>query len=192
MAKKENTETKIIETGEVLIQERGVNGFSFADIANIVGIRKASIHYYFPTKIDLVKSVLEHYIKHFFTSLDDRCCNLRSLEEVLTAYTEQFKNSLQKNYQVCLCSMLSMESFSLNNELRQEINTFFNKNVLWLQKKLEEFHIPEEQASTMANHLFVVIQGAQLITQNLRDISYFDSVASKEINSICSWIADTP
>ncbi|MFD1413699.1 TetR/AcrR family transcriptional regulator [Oceanobacillus jeddahense] len=186
MAKKENTETKIIETGEKLIQERGINGFSFADIANIVGIRKASIHYYFPTKTDLVKSVLEHYINHFFTSLDDRCYTLSSLEEMLTAYTDQFKNSLQKNYQVCLCSMLSMESFSLDNELQQEIHTFFNKNVWWIQKKLEEFRIPEEQASTMANHLFVVVQGAQLITQSSKDISYFDSIVSKEIHSIIS------
>lgn len=186
MAKKESTETKIIETGEKLIQERGINGFSFADIANIVGIRKASIHYYFPTKSDLVKSVLEHYINHFFVSLDDRCDKLHSLEEILTAYTEQFKDSLQKNYQVCLCSMLSMESFSLDNELQQEINAFFNKNVLWLQQKLEEFHITEERASTMANHLFVVVQGAQLITQSSRDISYFDSIVSKEIHSIIS------
>ncbi|WP_080874447.1 TetR/AcrR family transcriptional regulator [Oceanobacillus timonensis] len=186
MAKKANTETKIIETGEELIQERGINGFSFADIANIVGIRKASIHYYFPTKTDLVKSVLEHYINHFFTALDNRCRHLRSLEEVLTAYTEQFKSSLQENNQVCLCSMLSMESFSLDDELQQEINTFFNKNVWWLQNKLEEFHIPEEQASTMANHLFVVVQGVQLITQSSRDISYFDSIVSKEIHSIIS------
>lgn len=186
MAKKENTKTKIIETGEVLIQERGINGFSFADIANIIGIRKASIHYYFPTKLDLVKSVLEHYINHFFASLDDRCYHLNSLEEVLTAYTDQFKNNLQKNYQVCLCSMLSMESFSLNNELQQEINTFFNKNVLWLQKKLEEFHISGEQAAAMANHLFVVVQGVQLITQSSRDITYYETIVSKEINSITS------
>ncbi|MFD1067839.1 TetR/AcrR family transcriptional regulator [Oceanobacillus locisalsi] len=186
MAKKENTETKIIETGEKLIQERGINGFSFADIANIVGIRKASIHYYFPTKMDLVKSVLEHYMNQFFTSLDERCSNLCSLEEMLTAYTEQFKDNLQENNQVCLCSMLSMESFSLDDELQQEINTFFNKNVRWIQEKLEEFHIPEEQASIKANHLFVVVQGLQLITQSSRDISYFDSIISKEIHSIIS------
>lgn len=186
MAKKENTEAKIIEAGEELIQERGINGFSFADIANKVGIRKASIHYYFPTKLDLVKSVLEHYINHFFASLDERCCHLNSLEEVLTAYTEQFKSSLQKNNQVCLCSMLSMESFSLDNELQQETNAFFNKNIWWLQKKLEEFQVPEEQAATKANHLFVVVQGVQLITQSSKDISYFDSIVSKEIDSITS------
>jgi AcrR family transcriptional regulator len=35
----------------------GYSGFSYADIAEVVGIRKASIHHHFPSKVDLVRTL---------------------------------------------------------------------------------------------------------------------------------------
>jgi AcrR family transcriptional regulator len=39
----------------------GYNGFSCADIAAVVGIRKASIHHHFPTNVDLVRTLVKQY-----------------------------------------------------------------------------------------------------------------------------------
>ena len=85
MTKRGNTETKILEIGLALIQERGINGFSFADIAERIGIKKASIHYYFPTKLDLVKGVLAYYKHNFFVSLNAICHDKETLKEILLA-----------------------------------------------------------------------------------------------------------
>lgn len=46
---------QILTSAQRLVQQRGFNGFSYADIADEVGIRKASLHHYFPTKTDLGK-----------------------------------------------------------------------------------------------------------------------------------------
>ncbi|WP_257998927.1 TetR/AcrR family transcriptional regulator [Fischerella thermalis] len=45
-----DTRTQILDTAQDLIQRVGVNAMSYQDISEAVGIRKASIHYHFPSK----------------------------------------------------------------------------------------------------------------------------------------------
>ena len=52
---------QILVSAQRLVQQRGFNGFSYADIAVEVGIRKASLHHYFPTKTDLGLALIEVY-----------------------------------------------------------------------------------------------------------------------------------
>ena len=54
-----STAERIVREARDLIMTRGYNGFSYADIAEAVGIRKASIHHHFPAKSDLAKAVIE-------------------------------------------------------------------------------------------------------------------------------------
>ena len=53
------TAEKLIAETARLIVNRGYNGFSYADLAERFGIRKASIHHHFPSKADLVVAVVE-------------------------------------------------------------------------------------------------------------------------------------
>jgi len=48
-----DTAERILDIAQDLIQRRGFNAFSYHDIAAPMGIRKASIHYHFPSKADL-------------------------------------------------------------------------------------------------------------------------------------------
>ena len=56
-----NTYDEILNSAEKLIVSGGYNGFSYADIAAVVGIRKASIHHHFPNKVDLVRALVTRY-----------------------------------------------------------------------------------------------------------------------------------
>ena len=80
-----NTKEKIVNLGLELIQTRGINGFSFADIAKVIDIKKASIHYYFPSKTDLIEAVLEKYSTNFFEALE------QSTASTLKAKLEYYK-----------------------------------------------------------------------------------------------------
>src|ERR1700761_6587456 len=55
------TSERILDAANALMVERGYAGFSYADIAEVVAIRKASIHHHFPTKAGLAKAVLERH-----------------------------------------------------------------------------------------------------------------------------------
>src|SRR3546814_1378771 len=57
----ETTRTQIMQHAQRLIQERGCNGFSYRDLATLIGIKASSIHYYFPQKEDLLLAVVQHY-----------------------------------------------------------------------------------------------------------------------------------
>jgi len=47
------------------VQDRGYNGLSFRELAKDVGIKSASIHYYFPSKGDLGGAVAAQYTSDF-------------------------------------------------------------------------------------------------------------------------------
>ena len=60
---------RILDVAERLIQTRGFNGFSYADVSAAVGITKASLHYHFPTKADLGLSLVQRYQETFVEAL---------------------------------------------------------------------------------------------------------------------------
>ena len=62
------TASKILDVAERLVQLRGFNGFSYADVAEELGISKASLHYHFAGKAE---ALIERYASRFTASLDE-------------------------------------------------------------------------------------------------------------------------
>jgi len=56
-----DTKTDILDAGEALMKRAGYSGFSYADVAKRVNIRKASLHYHFPSKGDLARQAVARY-----------------------------------------------------------------------------------------------------------------------------------
>ena len=66
-----DTATKILDVAERLVQARGFNGFSYADVADELGISKAALHYHFPGKAELGEALMERYAARFARALID-------------------------------------------------------------------------------------------------------------------------
>ena len=66
------TANRILDVAERLVQLRGYNAFSYADVAKAVGIRKASLHYHFATKGDLGLALVEDLAAHLGGRADVR------------------------------------------------------------------------------------------------------------------------
>uniref|UniRef100_UPI0016411DC9 TetR/AcrR family transcriptional regulator n=1 Tax=Burkholderia gladioli TaxID=28095 RepID=UPI0016411DC9 len=56
------TRDALVQAAEGLMRSRGYAAFSYADLVETVGIRKASIHHHFPTKEDLGVAIVEAYV----------------------------------------------------------------------------------------------------------------------------------
>ena len=56
-----DTAQRILDVAERLVQTRGFNGFSYADIAEALRVTKASLHYHFPSKAELGRRLIERY-----------------------------------------------------------------------------------------------------------------------------------
>ena len=52
--------TTILLAAKDLIQQRGVNGVSFQEISDAVGIKKASLYHYFSSKEELICELIGH------------------------------------------------------------------------------------------------------------------------------------
>ena len=63
------TAARILDVAEVLVQTRGFNGFSYADIAAEMNITKAALHYHFAGKAELGEALISRYAARFADAL---------------------------------------------------------------------------------------------------------------------------
>jgi AcrR family transcriptional regulator len=65
MVKIANSKRTILNMAEDLLQYKGFNGFSYANIASELGVKNAAIHYHFPTKEAMGVAVIKRYRDRF-------------------------------------------------------------------------------------------------------------------------------
>ena len=126
-----DTRESILSVAQSLAQRRGFNGFSYADIAETVGIRKASIHYYFPSKDDLELALLTRYNQHFAASLASIDSSHTSYVDRFRAYGNLYRSTLEVGG-ICLCGMMASDILALPDSLRAPLSVFFTEHKLWL------------------------------------------------------------
>jgi TetR/AcrR family transcriptional repressor of nem operon len=132
------TSDVILASARTLIVNGGYNGFSYADIADVVGIRKASIHHHFPTKADLVRTLVLRY-------REDAQSGVAALEnsggqplDILRTYADHWAKCIEDaSRPFCVCAMLASELPSLPPEVATEVTAFFRFLSRWLTAVME-------------------------------------------------------
>jgi TetR/AcrR family transcriptional repressor of nem operon len=176
------TRDQILDLAETLIQTRGYSAFSYQDIADALGIRKASIHYHFASKTDLGIAVVNRYIDRFDAALiqvagDEQQSSMTMLDH----YTQPYLAFARAPDRVCLCGALAGEMLALPDELRARVDHFFRTHQAWLTKLLKrgvargEFHLVAPPAK-VARSIFAGLQGALLVKRATGDLSQINDV----------------
>ena len=186
-----DTRSKILDTAQELIQKLGVNAMSYADISSAVGIRKASIHYYFPSKDDLLIALLERYNSYFLKLVDTIIASPESAEIKLRRYCGLFEATLCSGEQdkACFCGMLGAEVNSLNSSVIEPIKQFYQKNEIRLTKLLNQgkemgvFKFSGE-TEAMAKLIFSLLEGELLIARAYNNVNHFRSVVEQLIRLV--------
>src|SRR5712691_3274005 len=65
------TASRILDAAERLVQVRGFNGFSYADVAAELQLTKPSLHYHFASKAKLGEALIVRYAERFLQALAD-------------------------------------------------------------------------------------------------------------------------
>jgi len=179
-----DTAEQILDLAETLIQTRGYSAFSYQDIADSLGIRKASIHYHFPSKTELGIAVVDRYIARFGAGLttisDDQS---QSSMTMLDFYVQPYLQFASTPDRVCLSGALAGEMLALPPELRARVDHFFRIHHTWLTKILKrgvtrgEFRLPAP-APKVARFTFAALQGALLVKRTTDDPTQLDDVIS--------------
>jgi TetR/AcrR family transcriptional regulator, transcriptional repressor for nem operon len=132
------TSDEIIRCARSLIISGGYNGFSYADIADVVGIRKASIHHHFPTKVDLVRTLLERYREEFDAGVAEIDERFPDPMDRLRAYIGFWEGCIgDPTAAFCVCALLASEIPLLPQEIARELRGHFQALSAWLASVLE-------------------------------------------------------
>lgn len=134
-----STREQLLDVAQDLIQRRGLNGMSFQDLSDAVGIRKASVHHHFASKGEMVNALLERYLTGFDRDVE-AILNARCLGKTkLKRYCELFLSTLaeSRNEKACLCGMLVAEMLSLAEEELGQVRRFFLENAGFIQEIIQ-------------------------------------------------------
>ena len=131
------TASKLIGEAAQLIMRGGYNGFSYADLSDRFGIRKASIHHHFPSKVDLVVAVVEQAraaIRGQIAALEEG--SPRAMEQLLT-YTGFWERCIRdQTAPFCIAAVLAAELPSLPAEIAAAVRAHFVDLAQWLERVL--------------------------------------------------------
>jgi TetR/AcrR family transcriptional repressor of nem operon len=131
------TAERILDTAERLVQLRGFNGFSYADVAAELKITKASLHYHYPSKAELGEALIRRYGERFAAALAAIDAGATDAAAKLDAYAELYGRVLE-GQRMCLCGMLAAEYRTLPEPMREAVIAFFDENESWLARVLRE------------------------------------------------------
>src|SRR6187401_2942585 len=102
MAAPADTSQRILDIAERLVQTRGFNGFSYADIAEAMSVTKASLHYHFRSKAELGRRLIERYEKNFLAALAAIDEQAKDSRDKLRRYAAIYGDVLGDG-RMCLC-----------------------------------------------------------------------------------------
>src|SRR5262249_25202226 len=126
MAIATSTVEAILRCARSLIVAGGYNGFSFADIATVVGIRKASIHHHFPTKVDLVQALVKQYRGEAEAGTAEIERHVSDPLEQLHSYTGYWESCIcDPETSYCVCALLATQIPVLPDEIALEVRAYF-------------------------------------------------------------------
>ena len=138
MNKLSNTSDAIIACARTLIANGGYNGFSYADIAGVVGIRKPSIHHHFPAKADLVTTMVSRHREATAEGIGAMEQHVADPLERLRAYVGYWKTCIgDASSPFCVCALLASELPILPPEVAHEVLGYFRFLSSWLTGLLE-------------------------------------------------------
>lgn len=167
--------TALLDAAQEFAQTRGYNAFSYRDLAKRVGMKSASIHYWFPTKGDLGRELMARYHEQFMAALGEIEGRRWRAPRKLLAFAGLFRAALTKGDRMCLCGMLASEFSTLPAIVQREVRAFFAASerwlagVLWSGRKAGELSFEGSPEAT-ARVLFSALEGAMMSARAFGDV----------------------
>jgi TetR/AcrR family transcriptional repressor of nem operon len=183
-----DTASRILDVAGRLVQSRGFNGFSYADVAAELQISKAGLHYHFPGKAELGEALIGRYAARFGEALEEIDRSEGDPPARLDAYVRIYADVLSDR-RMCLCGMLAAEYDTLPKPMRDAVIRFFDDNEAWLTGVLEQGRRAgalrlSGPANEAAQALLSGLEGALLIARPYGDIARFQAAATRLLASL--------
>jgi TetR/AcrR family transcriptional repressor of nem operon len=175
-----DTKTALLNAAEQAARAFGFDGFSYADLADDIGIRKASIHHHFPTKAALSVALMQRYHADITTA----CTSITASESTgagrLKELINLYRQALRGGKSLCLCVSFSASRESLPAEAIAEIGRFRLMLAHWIERVFNAgqndgtiAHVVDPKSEAAAT--LSLLEGAQLAARAEEDMARFEN-----------------
>lgn len=182
MSNVSTTADAILLCARALIVAGGYNGFSYADISKVVGIRNASIHHHFPGKADLVRTLVAGYRQEAEAGLAELDRQIADPAERLRAYIGYWEACIaDASAPFCICALLASQLPVLPEPVAVEVRAHFRMLSAWLTAVLEDgagqgrLHL-SGAADAEAEMFMATVHGAMLSARAYGEPGMFSAV----------------
>lgn len=189
VARQGNAKKEVLKTAYALIKTKGFNGFSFKDISEVVGIRTSSIHYYFPTKNDLAKAVIELHRAFVFEQLGAISAMDDDTKTRLRTYADMYYELSMDGEFMCPVAMLSAERDSLSESTIEQVTGYYEDQRTWLTEQFELGKAAGDirvigRSSNAASMFLATIEGAVILSRSIKSSHDFKNIINQMINQL--------
>ena len=129
-----NLRDNIVAKAKDYLQRYGFSGFSFQDLANDIGLRKASLHYYFKSKEELGLVLIEEY-RNAFERWTQAMQN-KNAREKLDGMFHIFVLMAKDGKKICPTGALTTELQKLPASMQKKLREFHEEQKQWLLQTL--------------------------------------------------------
>jgi TetR/AcrR family transcriptional repressor of nem operon len=177
-----DTRQKILNVAQLFIQTRSFHGFSFQDIADEVGVRKASLYHYFDSKDDVAIGVLQRATGWVTGELAQ--ADGQDPADRLERYFDLFHLLHGKGERMCPGGSFGSLFDAVSSRVQRALHAFVNMHLDWLEDVVRDgveqgrFAIGEQRPRDVAVQIYAAVQGALLSARLTSDPHVFDTVAA--------------
>lgn len=180
-----DTRLTILRAARELIQTRSYLGLSFQDLADKVGIRKASLYHHFPSKEALGVAVLERAIEQF----DDWAASMGGTPQAkLHAYVLMFRDVLGAGRRVCPGGAMGPGWDCIEPDLQQAVKRVRQRQIDWLTLVIGQIKPgrsrPTSTPNQIACEIFALCQGALLSARMTGRAADFDEALAPLVHDL--------
>ena len=175
-----DTKTSLLNSAEKAARKFGFDGFSYADLAQDVGIRKASIHHHFPSKANLSVALMQRYHVNFHEICAEIEASSGTGGAQLAELIAQYRKGSDDGKRICLCASFSASRDSLPPEVVEKISDFRGMVIGWMTSAFERGRKDGTISGVMhpaleATSMMSLLEGAQLAARAAENPALFEN-----------------
>lgn len=168
MSKKNDKRERLIDAADELIYQQTFNSTTLADIATRADVPLGNVYYYFKTKDDILKAVVQKRANELQTQFSEweQLSNAKDRLKAFIGHTAQTSEITAKFG--CSLGSLCQELGKFSGELANLSAELMHKTLNWVEVQFKSLG-KGEQSGVLAKYLIASLQGVSLLTLTFKD-----------------------
>ncbi|MHC2994669.1 MAG: TetR/AcrR family transcriptional regulator [Candidatus Atribacteria bacterium] len=122
-----NKKEKILDAAQEIFFKKSFYEATMDDIAQLSGVKKPTIYYYYPSKIDLASKLVELNIKKLFGKIEEIICHTTDIKQRIKLIVNFYISLLEENSKIFVIMQRIGYDFMLKEDSKKKINELCEK-----------------------------------------------------------------